>query len=49
MFGSGALTRDKAERSDIFEKHLWNLDKESDKAGWDVAAEELGLGRTYSL
>jgi hypothetical protein len=25
---------------------LWNPDKESDKAGWDLAAEKLGLGRT---
>jgi hypothetical protein len=25
---------------------LWNPDKESDKAGWDFAAEKLGLGRT---
>jgi hypothetical protein len=25
---------------------LWNMDKEPDKAGWDLAAEELRLGWT---
>jgi hypothetical protein len=27
---------------------LWNPDKETDKAGWDLAVEELRLGRTCS-
>jgi hypothetical protein len=27
-------------------KTLWNLDKEPDKVDWDLATEELGLGRT---
>jgi hypothetical protein len=27
-------------------KPLWNLDKVSDKTGWDLAAEEVGLGQT---
>jgi hypothetical protein len=26
-------------------KTLWNLDKEPDKVGWDLVAEELGLGQ----
>jgi hypothetical protein len=25
---------------------LWNPDKELDKAGWDLAIEDLRLGRT---
>jgi hypothetical protein len=28
---------------------LWNLDKGSDKVGWDLAAEELRLGWTCSV
>jgi hypothetical protein len=27
-------------------KTLWNPEKEPHKASWDLAAEELGLGRT---
>jgi hypothetical protein len=27
-------------------KTLWNLDKEPDKVNWDLAAEDLRLGRT---
>jgi hypothetical protein len=27
-------------------KLLWNPDKLSDKARWDIAAEEMGLGQT---
>jgi hypothetical protein len=44
--GSEDLTRDKAERSDMSGKPLWNPDKVLDKAVWDLAIEELGLGRT---
>jgi hypothetical protein len=46
------LTRDRAERSDMsglgadmFRITLWNPDKELDKAGWNLAAEELGKPR----
>jgi hypothetical protein len=53
MSSFGDLTQDKTERSDMFRlgsdmsgKTLWNPDKEPDKADWDLAAEELGLGRT---
>jgi hypothetical protein len=27
-------------------KTLWNLDKEPEKVSWDLATEELKLGRT---
>jgi hypothetical protein len=27
-------------------KTLWNMDKESDKVDWDLAANDLGLGQT---
>jgi hypothetical protein len=47
MSGPRDLTRDKAVRSDMSGLTLWNPDKEPDKAGWDLAVEELGLGRTY--
>jgi hypothetical protein len=30
----------------ISETTLWNPDKELDKVGWDLAIEELWLGRT---
>jgi hypothetical protein len=46
MSGSGNLTWVKAERLDMFEKTLWNPNNEPDKAGWDLDAEELRLGRT---
>jgi hypothetical protein len=35
-----------AERLDMFRKTLSNPDKEPYKVSWDLAAEELGLGRT---
>jgi hypothetical protein len=44
MFSPRDLTRDKAERSDMSRITLWNPDKELNKAGWDLAAEVLGLG-----
>jgi hypothetical protein len=28
---------------------LWNLDKEPNKAGWDLAAEDQRLGRTCPI
>jgi hypothetical protein len=31
---------------DMFGISLWNPDKEPDKAGCDLATEELGLGQT---
>jgi hypothetical protein len=43
---SGDLTWLNAKRPDMTEKTLWNSSKELDKANWDLAAEELGLGRT---
>jgi hypothetical protein len=46
MSGPRDLTRDKAERPDMSRITLWNLDKEPDTNGWDLASEELGLGRT---
>jgi hypothetical protein len=30
-------------------KPLWNPDKVLDKADWDLAAEELGLGQTCPI
>jgi hypothetical protein len=44
MSGSRNITRDKAEGPDMFEKPIWNLVSKPDKSGWDIAAEELGLG-----
>jgi hypothetical protein len=38
------LTRVKAERSDMSAITLWNLDKEPNKVGWDLAAEDQRLG-----
>jgi hypothetical protein len=40
------LTRVKAERSDMSAITLWNLDKEPNKVGWDLAAEDQRLGQT---
>jgi hypothetical protein len=30
----------------MFRITLWNPNKEPNNVGWDLAAEELGLGRT---
>jgi hypothetical protein len=43
--GSEDLTWVKAERPEMSEKTLFNSDKKPDKVGWDLAIEELGLGR----
>jgi hypothetical protein len=44
-FDFGDLTWVKAERPDMSGKSLWN----PDKVDWDLAAKELGLGRTYPV
>jgi hypothetical protein len=31
---------------DMSDSTFWNLEDELDKFGWDLAAEELGLGQT---
>jgi hypothetical protein len=53
MSGSRDLTCDKAESwtcpgwgPDMSEKPLWNPVSKPDNFSWDLAAEELGLGRT---
>jgi hypothetical protein len=55
MSGSGALTRDKAERPDMFEQgsrhvqfHFWNPEQVPDKSGRDLAAEDLRAGPDMS-
>jgi hypothetical protein len=49
MSGPRDLTQDKAVMPHKSRITLWNLDKEPDKAGWYLAAEELGLGQTCSV
>jgi hypothetical protein len=43
MSGSGALTRDKGERPDMFEKTLRNPVSKPSKSGWDLVTEDFGL------